>query len=51
MEQTNPDIYGAEPIPWALDLLDHLQDDSANKTIWLATLRPDGQADGLCCDG
>jgi general stress protein 26 len=45
MEQTNLDIYGAEPIPWsrALDLLDHLQDDSTNKTIWLATVRPDGR--------
>jgi uncharacterized pyridoxamine 5'-phosphate oxidase family protein len=45
MQQTNLDIYGAEPIPWsrALDLLDHLQDDSANKTIWLATVRPDGR--------
>src|SRR6476661_9514844 len=43
MEQTNLDIYGAEPIPWsrALDLLDHMKDHSAH--VWLATTRPDGR--------
>jgi general stress protein 26 len=45
IETKNLDIYGNEPIPWsrARDQLDHLQDDSANKTIWLATVRPDGR--------
>src|SRR5262245_57518167 len=45
MQQTNLDIYGAEPIPWsrARDQLDHLQDDSTNRPIWLATVRPDGR--------
>jgi general stress protein 26 len=45
VQETNLDIYGAEPIPWsrALELLEHLQDDSAHKTIWLATVRPDGR--------
>ena len=43
MEQTNLDIYGAEPIPWshALDLLDHMKDHTAH--VWLATTRPDGR--------
>lgn len=45
MQQTNLDIYGSEPIPWsrALDQLEHMQDDSANRTVWLATVRPDGR--------
>jgi pyridoxine/pyridoxamine 5'-phosphate oxidase len=44
MQQTNLDIYGAEPIPWSR-ALDQLQDDSATarKTTWLATVRPDGR--------
>jgi general stress protein 26 len=42
MEQTNLDIYGAEPIPWSR-ALDQLRDDSAKKTTWLATVRPDGR--------
>src|SRR5262249_38594679 len=42
MQQTNLDIYGAEPIPWSR-ALDQLQDNSAKKTYWLATVRPDGQ--------
>jgi len=45
MDEKNLDIYGTESIPRsrALDQLDHLQDNSANKTIWLATVRPDGR--------
>ncbi len=45
MEQTNLDIYGAEPIPWsrALDLLDHMHENSTHTPIWLATTRPDGR--------
>lgn len=42
MDQTNLDIYGAEPIPWSR-ARDQLQDDSAKKTYWLATVRPDGR--------
>jgi general stress protein 26 len=42
MQQMNLDIYGAEPIPWSR-ALDQLQDDSARKTTWLATVRPDGR--------
>ncbi len=42
MQQTNLDIYGAEPIPWSR-AVDQLQDDSARKTYWLATVRPDGR--------
>jgi general stress protein 26 len=40
--QTNLDIYGAEPIPWS-SALDQLEDGSAQKTYWLATVRPDGR--------
>jgi pyridoxine/pyridoxamine 5'-phosphate oxidase len=45
MDEKNLDIYGNEPIPWsrARDLLDQLHESSANKTIWLATVRPDGR--------
>jgi hypothetical protein len=42
MQQTNLDIYGAEPIPWSR-ALDQLQDDSAKKTTFLATVRPDSR--------
>lgn len=42
MQQTNLDIYGAEPIPWSR-ALDQLQDDSVKKTYWLATVRPNGR--------
>lgn len=42
MQQTNLDIYGDEPIPWAR-ALDQLHDASAKKTYWLATVRPDGR--------
>ena len=42
MQQTNLDIYGAEPIPWSR-ALDQLRDDSTRKTTWLATTRPDGR--------
>ncbi len=42
MQQTNLDIYGAEPIPWSR-ALDQLQDDSIKKTYWLATVRPNGR--------
>ncbi len=42
MHKTNLDIYGAEPIPWSR-ALDQLQDDSARKAYWLATVRPDGR--------
>ncbi|MGZ3583535.1 MAG: pyridoxamine 5'-phosphate oxidase family protein [Ktedonobacterales bacterium] len=42
MQQTNLDIYGDEPIPWSR-ARDQLQDDSAKKTYWLATVRPDGR--------
>jgi pyridoxine/pyridoxamine 5'-phosphate oxidase len=42
MQQTNLDIYGAEPIPWTR-ALDQLQDDSTRKTTWLATVDPDGR--------
>src|SRR5271165_6639904 len=42
MQQQNLDIYGAEPIPWSR-ALDQLQDTSAKKTYWLATVRPDGR--------
>jgi general stress protein 26 len=42
MQQTNLDIYGSAPIPWSR-ALDQLQDDSAKKTTWLATVRPDGR--------
>lgn len=42
MQQTNLDIYGAEPIPWSR-ALEQLQDDSVKKTYWLATVRPNGR--------
>ncbi|MFI5268919.1 MAG: pyridoxamine 5'-phosphate oxidase family protein, partial [Chloroflexota bacterium] len=42
MQQTNLDIYGHEPIPWARALA-QLQDDAVKKTTWLATVRPDGR--------
>ena len=42
MDQKNLDIYGDEPIPWSR-ALDQLEDDSAKKTYWLATVRPDGR--------
>jgi len=42
MEQTNLDIYGAEPIPWAR-ALDQLQDAKTQKTYWLTTVHPDGR--------
>ena len=42
MQQTNLDIYGSAPISWSR-ALDQLQDDSAKKTTWLATVRPDGR--------
>ena len=41
MEQTNLDIYGNEPIPWAR-ALKHLEAGAA-PTYWLATTRPDGR--------
>ena len=34
MEQTNLDIYGAEPIPWSR-ALDQLQDNSGKRTTFL----------------
>jgi Pyridoxamine 5'-phosphate oxidase len=42
MEQTNLDIYGAEPIPWSR-VLDQLQDNSGKRTTFLSTARPDGR--------
>jgi hypothetical protein len=42
LQQTNLDIYGAEPIPWSR-ALDQLQDDSARRTTWLATAGADGR--------
>jgi general stress protein 26 len=42
MQQKNLDIYGDAPIPWSR-ALDQLQDDSAKKSYWLATVRPDGR--------
>jgi hypothetical protein len=42
MDEKNLDIYGAESIPWSR-ALDQLQDESAYKTVWLATVRPDGR--------
>jgi hypothetical protein len=41
MEQTNLDIYGNEPIPWAR-ALKQLEAGTA-KSYWLATTRPDGR--------
>jgi hypothetical protein len=41
MEQTNLDIYGNEPIPWAR-ALKHLEAGAAT-SYWLATTRPDGR--------
>lgn len=43
IQQTNLDIYGAEPIPWSR-ALDQLQDDSARKTTWLATTGSAGRS-------
>src|SRR5512146_42713 len=42
MQQKNLDIYGDAPIPWSR-ALEQLQDDSAKKSYWLATVRPDGR--------
>jgi general stress protein 26 len=42
MDQKNLDIYGDAPIPWSR-ALDQLEDVSATKTYWLATVCPDGQ--------
>lgn len=42
MEQKNLDIYGNEPIPWSR-ALNQLEDVSAQKSFWLATVRPDGR--------
>jgi hypothetical protein len=42
VQQTNLDIYGAEPVPWSR-ALDQLQDVAARKSYWLATVRPDGR--------
>lgn len=40
--QKNLDIYGDAPIPWSR-ALDQLEDVSATKTYWLATVDPGGQ--------
>jgi pyridoxine/pyridoxamine 5'-phosphate oxidase len=42
MQQKNLDIYGDAPLPWSR-ALDQLEDVSAKKTYWLATVRADGR--------
>ena len=42
VEETNLDIYGAAPLPWAR-AVKQLRDDAATKTSWLTTVRPDGR--------
>ncbi|HEU0026001.1 MAG TPA: pyridoxamine 5'-phosphate oxidase family protein [Ktedonobacterales bacterium] len=42
MDEKNLDMYGDSPIPWSR-VSDQLQDVSATKTYWLATVRPEGR--------
>jgi hypothetical protein len=41
MDQTNLDMYGAEPIPWSR-ALEQLEAAASRTTHWLATTRPGG---------
>lgn len=42
MNEKNLDIYGDAPIPWSR-VLNDLENVSATKSYWLATVRPDGR--------